>query len=83
MQEQNKSTQFYRIEIKGSLDERWRDWFDDLTLSATDDGNTILSGNLADEAARMVSCARSTLGLTLISVSPKEKENSNATRNNK
>ncbi len=64
----NENTQ-YHIKIKGHLDARWQDWFDGFTISLTDDGNTILSGVVADQAAlHGVFKKIRNLGLTLISV---------------
>ena len=61
----------YHIKIKGHLDARWQDWFDGLTLILTDDGNTILSGVIVDQAALYGVLKKiSNLGLSLISVNP-------------
>ncbi|MCP5097752.1 MAG: hypothetical protein GY943_19570 [Chloroflexi bacterium] len=76
----NKQSGYY-IKIKGHLDARWQDWFDGLTITLTDDGNTILSGNIVDQAAlHGVLKKISNLGLILISVNPqsnKEIKNEN------
>ena len=40
----------YRIKVKGRLDHKWSDWFEQMTIS-TEDGNTILTGPVADQAA--------------------------------
>ncbi|HEX5877978.1 MAG TPA: hypothetical protein VF468_06615 [Actinomycetota bacterium] len=42
---------WYEIRIQGRLDDRWSSWFDDLDLSHTDDGITVLRGPVADQAA--------------------------------
>ena len=42
---------WYEIRIQGRLDDRWSAWFDDLDLSHTDDGITVLHGPVADQAA--------------------------------
>ena len=61
----------YHIKISGALDAHWQDWFDDLTITLTDDGDTILSGVIVDQAAlHGVLKKISNLGLTLISVNP-------------
>ena len=61
----------YQIKIKGHLDARWQTWFDGLTITQTDDGNTIISGIIVDQAAlHGVLKKISNLGLTLISVNP-------------
>jgi hypothetical protein len=44
-------TDVYQIRVKGHLDPRWIDWFDDLTLTHRADGTTLLYGPMADQAA--------------------------------
>ena len=64
----------YHIKIKGHLDPCWQDWFDGLTITLTDDGNTILCGEVKDQAAlHGVFKKVSNLGLTIISVNPQTK----------
>ena len=64
----------YHIKIKGHLDTRWQDWFDGLTITLTDDGNTLLCGEVQDQAAlHGVFKKVSNLGLTIISVNPETK----------
>ena len=64
----------YQIKIKDRLDTRWQDWFDGLTIILTDDGDTILSGVIVDQAAlHGVLKKIRDLGLTLISVNPRVK----------
>jgi hypothetical protein len=41
----------YEIRIKGHLDDRWAAWFGDLTLTLEDNGDTLLTGPVADQAA--------------------------------
>ena len=41
----------YRITIKGHLDPEWSDWFDGLTITLVDNGETILSGPIVDQTA--------------------------------
>ena len=41
----------YEIRIKGHLGHLWADWFDDLTITLEDNGNTLLSGPVVDQAA--------------------------------
>jgi hypothetical protein len=41
----------YEIRIKGHLDDRWADRFEGLTITLEDDGNTLLFGPVADQAA--------------------------------
>jgi hypothetical protein len=41
----------YQIRLKGHLGGQWTDWFGGLTISLEDNGETLLSGPLADQAA--------------------------------
>ena len=41
----------YEIRIKGHLDNRWADWFDGLTITREDNGETRLIGPVVDQAA--------------------------------
>lgn len=41
----------YQIRIKGLLDSRWSDCFGGMTVSATDNGDTLLTGPVEDQAA--------------------------------
>src|SRR5438128_4665699 len=43
--------EFYQITVKGHLDNRWTDRFEDLTITALDNGETLLSGPVVDQAA--------------------------------
>jgi hypothetical protein len=59
----------YQIRIKGHLGSQWTDWFDGLTITLEDDGNTLLSGAVTDQAALhgLLKKVRD-LGMPLISV---------------
>ena len=59
----------YEIRIKGYLEARWAEWFDGLTITLEENGNTLLSGPLADQAALhgILKKVRD-LGMTLLSV---------------
>jgi hypothetical protein len=39
------------IRVKGHLDQRWAEWFADLTITQASDGTTLLAGPLTDQAA--------------------------------
>jgi hypothetical protein len=66
----------YNIKIQGQLDERWKEWFDDLDIILTADGDTILSGAIVDQSAlHGVLKKIRNLGLTLISVNPHSQQN--------
>ena len=41
----------YEIRIKGYLDNRWAAWFEGLTITALDNGETLLTGAVVDQAA--------------------------------
>ena len=61
----------YQIRIKGHLGREWTDWFDGLTITLEEDGDTLLSGPVIDQAALhgLLKKVRD-LGMPLISVSP-------------
>ena len=62
----------YEIKIKGHIDSQWQEWFDDLTITQTECGKTVLCGPLPDPAAlHGVLKKINNLGLTLVSVNPK------------
>lgn len=39
----------YQIRLKGHLDSTWSGWFDDLTITPQVNGETLLSGPVADQ----------------------------------
>jgi len=41
----------YQIRIKGHLGHHWSDWFEGLTIQLTDNGETVLTGSVVDQAA--------------------------------
>ena len=41
----------YEIRIKGHLSRQWTEWFDGLTITLEEDGNTLLTGTEIDQAA--------------------------------
>jgi hypothetical protein len=41
----------YQIRIKGHLGPQWTDWFEGLTVRLEDNGDTLLTGLVADQAA--------------------------------
>ena len=70
---QNSNAKVYEIHLKGHLDARWVKWFDGLAITLDENGNTLLSGPVADQAALhgLLKKVRD-LGLPLVSVSPVE-----------
>ena len=61
--------EFYQITVKGHLDNRWADWFDGLTITLEDNGETVLTGPVVDQAAlhALLRTVRD-LGMPLLSV---------------
>ena len=59
----------YEIRLKGHLDDRWTDWFENMSFTHESDGTTILSGPVVDQAA-LYGLLRKVrdLGLPLLSV---------------
>ena len=41
----------YQIRLSGHLGRQWADWFDGMTITLTEDGDTLLTGPVADQAA--------------------------------
>ena len=41
----------YQIRIKGYLGPQWADWFEGLTITLEEDGNTLLTGTVIDQSA--------------------------------
>jgi hypothetical protein len=59
----------YQIRVEGHLDGEWSDWFTGLTVRLEEDGTTLLSGAVADQAALHGLLRRiRDLGLPLLSV---------------
>ena len=60
------------ITIKGQIDPKWSEWFEDLTITHVDD-DTVLTGAIADQAALYGLLAKlRDLGLPLVSVTSAE-----------
>jgi hypothetical protein len=63
--------QDYQIRLKGHLSSLWKDRFDGLTITLEDNGDTLLTGPVVDQAALHGLLKRvRDLGLPLISVNP-------------
>ena len=59
----------YQIRLKGHLDSQWTDWFEGLTITLEENGDTLLTGPVIDQAALhgLLKKVRD-LGLPLVSV---------------
>ena len=59
-----------QIRVKGNLGEQWSEWFDRLTITNEKEGEAVLAGVLADEAALYGALMKiRDLGLALLAVS--------------
>ena len=73
MYSQPDRPQGYQIVIKGYLDDDWSEWFDGLTITRAKDGETVLTGLLADQSAlHGVLIKIRDLGLSIVSLNPIE-----------
>ena len=63
----------YQIRIQGHLGSEWTDWFEGLSLTLEDNGETLLTGSVVDQAALhgLLRKVRD-LGMPLLSVNPVE-----------
>ena len=59
----------YQIRLKGHLGSQWTDWFGGLTITLEEDGDTLLTGPVVDQAALygLLKKVRD-LGMPLVSV---------------
>ena len=59
----------YQIRIKGHLSDEWTNWFEGLTITLEEDGDTLITGSVSDQAALfgLLKKVRN-LGMTLIAI---------------
>jgi len=63
------------IRVKGQINEHWSEWLEDLAITHTEHGETLLTGLVGDQAALHGLLAKvRDLGLPLLSVSSLEIE---------
>ncbi len=61
----------YKIRLKGHLDSQWTDWFEGMTITLEENGDSLLIGPVIDQAALHGLLKRvRDLGLSLVSVCP-------------
>lgn len=62
-------TSVFQIRIKGHLGYQWTDWFDGMAITLEDEGNTLLTGPVTDQATLhgLIKKVRD-LGMPLISI---------------
>lgn len=67
--EDHHEPELYEIRLKGHLDDRWANWFGSMTVTLEEDGDTLLTGPVVDQAALhgLLKKVRD-LGMPLISV---------------
>ena len=65
----------YEIRLKGQLEQHWTDWFGGLAITLEDNGDTLLSGPIVDQAAlHGVLRKVRDLGMPLLSITPRDYE---------
>src|SRR6266516_7199085 len=75
MESEHVRQEVYQIVVKGHLDSEWSDWFDGLTITLVDNGETILFGPIVDQTAlHGVLIKIRDLGLPLLGLSRIEPE---------
>ena len=61
------------IRLKGQIDEQWSEWFEGLSVAHTEEGETVLTGSVADQTALHGLLAKlRDLGVPLLSVNSAE-----------
>jgi len=61
------------IRVEGQIDEAWSEWFEGFSLTCTGQNETVMTGEVADQAALYGIIAKlRDLGLSLISVTSKD-----------
>ena len=59
----------YQFRVKGHLSDNWATWFEDLSIQREETGDTVISGELPDQAAlHGILMIIRDLGMTLVEV---------------
>ena len=67
--EDQHDPELYEIRVKGHLDAKWAGWFEGMTITLEDNGETLLVGPVVDQAALHGLLRRvRDLGIPLLSV---------------
>lgn len=74
----------YQIRLKGHLDRQWTDWFEGLTITLADNGETLLTGPVIDQPALhgLLKKVRD-LGIPFVAVNPLPGNETHPYRSNK
>jgi hypothetical protein len=82
--EKHSQYPYYEIRLKGHLDDWWAEWFEDLSITLEDNGDTLLSGPVIDQAALhgLLKKVRD-VGLQLVSVNRVQFNETQSDRSNK
>ncbi len=67
--EAHDEPRLYQVRLRGHLAERWADWFEGMTITLEDNGDTLLTGAVVDQSALhgLLKKVRD-LGMPLVSV---------------
>ncbi len=71
VQSHHHRPQQYQLRVEGHLSDQWAEWFEGLTITHAENGETLITGWVADQAALhgLLKKVRD-LGLPLLSVIP-------------
>lgn len=76
--EELSKTVVYQIRVAGHLGAQWANWFEGLTMTLEDNGDTLLTGVIVDQATLHGFFKKiRDLGLVLVSVNPVYTSNDN------